>query len=177
MTIHGLRRLAGASLLAAFSLSCATAQAADPAAVRSKPGTANETIAAIAAGDPDLSTLVAALKAAGLVSTLEGPGPFTVFAPTNEAFAKLPPALLDLLLANPSVLKQVLLYHVSAGNHGISQLPLPTVEGENLTTSFYYDQWGQLNIQVNGSDVTLQPVPASNGVIYIIDSVLQPQFR
>jgi uncharacterized surface protein with fasciclin (FAS1) repeats len=71
-------------------------------------------IVQIAVSDPDLSTLVKAVVDTGLVKTLEGPGPFTVFAPTNEAFAKLPAGLLDYLLANPAILKQVLLYHVAS---------------------------------------------------------------
>jgi uncharacterized surface protein with fasciclin (FAS1) repeats len=133
-------------------------------------------IVQIAISDPDLSTLVAAVKDAGLVSTLESPGPFTVFAPTNEAFAKLPVGLLDYLLDNPWILKKVLLYHVVGGYHTLSNAPLDTVLGEKVFPSFALSTSG-VWVEVNNSWVSLKAIKASNGVIYIIDSVLLPQFR
>jgi uncharacterized surface protein with fasciclin (FAS1) repeats len=136
--------------------------------------TANETIVQIASADPDLSTLVTALSAADLVKTLEGPGSFTVFAPTNQAFGKLPKGILDYLLANTAVLKSVLLYHVSTSKHLLPS-PIATVQGEKVFPSFSYDSKG-LTLTVNNSTVTVTPIEASNGEIYIIDSVLLPQF-
>jgi transforming growth factor-beta-induced protein len=133
-------------------------------------------IVQIAVSDPDLSTLVKAVTETGLVKTLEGPGPFTVFAPTNEAFAKLPSGLVDYLLANPPILKQVLLYHVASEPGTLSGNPLKTVQGEKVFASFRFSPSG-LQLEVNNSWVTITPIKASNGVIYIIDSVLMPQFR
>ena len=136
---------------------------------------ASETIVQIAVSDPDLSTLVKALTDTNLVKTLEGAGPFTVFAPTNSAFSKLPAGLLDYLLANPSILKQVLLYHVAAGRDVLSPVPLKTLQGELVFPAFRYGTRG-LTVTVNNSVVTVKPVDASNGVIYIIESVLLPQY-
>jgi uncharacterized surface protein with fasciclin (FAS1) repeats len=133
-------------------------------------------IVQIAISDPDLSTLVAAVKDAGLVATLESKGPFTVFAPTNEAFAKLPAGLLDYLLANPSILKKVLLYHVAGGDITLSNAPLDTVLGEKVFPSFALGTSG-VSVEVNNSWVSVKAIKASNGVIYLIDSVLLPQFR
>ena len=95
-------------------------------------------IVQIAVADPDLSTLVAALTKANLVTTLEGAGPFTVFAPTNEAFAQLPPGILNRLLANVTELTNVLLYHVVPGNIQANQIKnhesVPTAfAGHNMT--------------------------------------------
>jgi len=129
----------------------------------------------IAASDPDLSVLVKALTDASLVKPLEGAGPFTVFAPTNAAFAKLPTGLLDYLLDNPSILKQVLLYHVASGTDTLTPVPIKTIQGELVFPSFSYGTAG-LNVTVGHSTVTLKPISASNGVIYLIDSVLIPQF-
>jgi uncharacterized surface protein with fasciclin (FAS1) repeats len=133
-------------------------------------------IVQIAVSDPDLSTLVKAVVDTGLVKTLEGPGPFTVFAPTNEAFAKLPAGLLDYLLANPAILKQVLLYHVASEPGTLNDNPLKTVQGEKVFAAFQFSPSG-LRLEVNNSWVTVTPIKASNGVIYVIDSVLMPQFR
>jgi uncharacterized surface protein with fasciclin (FAS1) repeats len=130
----------------------------------------------IAVSDPDLSTLVKALSDTGLVKTLEGPGPFTVFAPTNEAFAKLPVGFLDYLLANPPILKQVLLYHVASGSGALTADPIKTAQGEIVFPSFDFGTSG-LAVEVNNSGVSPTPIKASNGVIYIINSVLIPQFR
>jgi transforming growth factor-beta-induced protein len=133
-------------------------------------------IVQIAVSDPDLSTLVTALTDTGLVSTLEGRGPFTVFAPTNKAFAKLPVGLLDYLLANPAILKQVLLYHVASETGTLNGNPIKTVQGEKVFATFKFNPSG-LTLEVNNSWVSVKPIKASNGVIYIIDSVLLPQFR
>ena len=132
-------------------------------------------IVAVAAGNPDFSTLVAAVKAAGLVETLQGPGPFTVFAPPNEAFAKLPAGLLDKLLlpANKEVLTKILTYHVVAGKVMAADVKpgdVKSVEGSPITVAVT-----GTTVTLNGSTkVTATDVAASNGVIHVIDSVLVP---
>lgn len=135
----------------------------------------------------DHTTLVAAVKAAGLVDTLEGPGPFTVFAPTNAAFAKLPPGTVDNLLKpeNKSTLVSVLTYHVVPGRYSARRLKelvktsggraeLKTVEGGTLTVE---DDHGKLEIIDAKGDkawVTIPNVFQSNGVIHVISTVLLP---
>jgi uncharacterized surface protein with fasciclin (FAS1) repeats len=118
---------------------------------------------AVAAGSFD--TLVAAVQAAGLADTLKGEGPFTVFAPTDEAFAKLPAGTLDSLLADPEMLAKVLKYHVVPGKLNASDVSsmsvLTTVEGSSLAVA---------DIAIVKTDIT-----TSNGVIHVIDEVLIPQ--
>ncbi len=133
------------------------------------------TIVDVASGDQQFSTLVTALQAAGLTDTLKGPGPFTVFAPTNDAFAQIPKAVLDQLIANPDQLTQVLTYHVAQGESDVrydfTPTALMTVQGQKL----YVDrEFNDLNI--NNSKVVGAVIEASNGVIYVIDSVLIPQY-
>ena len=133
----------------------------------------------MAASDPSLSTLVSALKAAGLVTTLEGHGPFTVFAPTNSAFAALPAGTVTSLLepANKAELSSILTYHVVAGDYTSSNLPVgsvKTVNGADLTVS---ENGGQVDItdgKGNVAHVTMANIKASNGVIHIISAVLMP---
>ena len=137
-------------------------------------GTAGETIAAAAQAMPDLSTLVAALKAAGLVSTLEGKGPFTVFAPTNQAFADIQPTVDKLLKpANKAELKKVLTYHVVPGTYTSADLKngqkLKTVEGQDLTVSI-----NGSTVKVNDATVDKADIQTSNGVVHIINGVLVP---
>jgi uncharacterized surface protein with fasciclin (FAS1) repeats len=163
--------IAASVCMAVFAVGATPALAEDAGAT----GGAS-TIVQIAASDPDLTTLVKALSDTGLVKTLESPGPFTVFAPTNEAFAKLPSGLLDYLLANASILKQVLLYHVAGGSGPLSADPIKTAQGEKVFPSFSLGISG-LTLEVNNSRVSVTPIKASNGVIYIVDSVLIPQFR
>ena len=131
------------------------------------------TIAAAVSKDPQFSTLLTALKAAGLDKTLAGSGPFTVFAPTNAAFAKIPKATLTALLNNKAQLTKVLTYHVVAGSRmddSLSRLKsVKTVEGSSIMISTV----GQ-NIMVNKAKVTKADIRASNGVIHIIDTVLMP---
>jgi uncharacterized surface protein with fasciclin (FAS1) repeats len=135
----------------------------------------------------DHTTLVAAVKAAGLVDTLQGPGPFTVFAPTNAAFAKLPAGTVDSLL-KPQMkekLVAVLTYHVlpgrlsvkdlwEASNKGGGKAKFKTVEGEELTVEFKAQTLTIRDSKGNASRVTIQNVPQSNGMIHVIDSVLMP---
>jgi len=135
----------------------------------------------------DHTTLVAAVKAAGLVETLEGPGPFTVFAPTNEAFDKLPPGTVAGLLRpeNKPALVKVLTYHVVAGRltearlrsaikAGGGMATLTTVEGEPLTVSLYDDKITLTDAKGGTSTVTIGNVIQSNGLIDVVDGVLTP---
>ena len=140
-----------------------------------------------AVNSKDHTTLVAAVKAAGLVDTLMGPGPFTVFAPTNEAFAKLPPGTVDTLLKpeNKAMLTAVLTYHVVSGRYtaadlmklitaGHGKTMLKTVQGEPLTLTM---TGGKIHIQGAKSgvaEVTIPNVFQSNGVIHVVSSVLVP---
>jgi len=135
----------------------------------------------------DHTTLVAAVKAAGLVETLQGAGPFTVFAPTNAAFEKLPSGTVDTLLkpANKPKLTSVLTYHVLAGRLSAKDLmeaakkdggkhKLKTVQGEELTVSTEGNKLVVWDSKGNRSTITIQNVFQSNGVIHVIDSVLLP---
>merc|ERR1711918_236711 len=129
-------------------------------------------IVQLAAATADLSTLVTAVKAGDLVDTLSGTGPFTVFAPTNEAFAKLPKATLDYLLApaNKAKLVDVLTYHVAAGS--VHAAELTTVEGKQVEARIFGSK-GEY-VFINNARVTTADVDASNGVVHIIDTVLIP---
>lgn len=132
-------------------------------------------IVGVAASNPDFSTLVTAIKAAGLVDTLKGKGPFTVFAPTNEAFAALPKGTLDSLLkpANKAKLVAILTYHVIPGKVMSSDiagktLDVATVEGKKL----HIDATN--GVMVNDAKVIKADIPATNGVIHVINKVLIP---
>jgi uncharacterized surface protein with fasciclin (FAS1) repeats len=134
---------------------------------------AEEDIVAIAAGNEDFSTLVTALDAAGLVETLQGDGPFTVFAPTNEAFAKLPAGTLEALLADIPTLQGILLYHVVPGNvmaADVVQLDSAnTAEGSPVAIRVEDG-----NVYVNDAQVVVTDIEATNGVIHVIDTVILP---
>jgi uncharacterized surface protein with fasciclin (FAS1) repeats len=122
------------------------------------------------------NTLVAAVKAAGLVEALKGPGPFTVFAPTDEAFAKLPAGTLENLLKpeNKQQLEKILTYHVVPGHVSAKDVvkldSAKTLEGGNLTIHA-----GNGGVMVNNAHVTKTDIAASNGVIHVIDTVLLPE--
>src|SRR6056297_3936721 len=131
------------------------------------------TIVEVAVGAGSFSTLVAAVEAAGLVDTLSGEGPFTVFAPTDEACAALPEGVLDALLLpeNQETLTAILTYHVVSGevlSTDLSAGDVPTVEGQNVTIGL------EGGVTVNDANVVTADVQASNGVIHVIDSVLLP---
>jgi uncharacterized surface protein with fasciclin (FAS1) repeats len=125
---------------------------------------------AVAAGS--FSTLAAALKAAGLVETLKGTGPFTVFAPTDEAFEKLPDGTVDGLLKDIPKLKQILTYHVVSGRVMAADVAkiksATTVEGSDVMVD------ATNGVKINDSMVTKADIAADNGVIHVIDSVLMP---
>ncbi len=125
---------------------------------------------AVSAGS--FNTLVAAVKAAGLVDTLKGEGPFTVFAPTDDAFAKLPAGTVDSLLKDVPKLKEILTYHVVSGKvmaADVSKLQTATtVQGTDIKID------ASSGVKINDSTVTTADVAADNGVIHIIDTVLLP---
>jgi uncharacterized surface protein with fasciclin (FAS1) repeats len=127
-----------------------------------------------AVADGHFTTLAKALTAAGLVDTLKGPGPFTVFAPTDAAFEKLPAGTLDSLLADPDALRAVLTYHVVAGRITAADVAslqsTTTVEGEDITVDANHDG----GVQVDDATVTQADIMATNGVIHVIDSVMLP---
>src|SRR6201986_4059970 len=133
-----------------------------------------------AVNSKDHTTLVAAVKAAGLVDTLEGKGPFTVFAPTNEAFGKLPAGTVDTLVKpeNKATLTKILTYHVVAGKLEASDLTdgkkLKTVEGDELTVKRAGDKVMIIDAKGGSSTVTISNVNQSNGVIHVVDTVLMP---
>jgi len=124
-----------------------------------------------AVGAGNFKTLVTALKAADLVKTLKGKGPYTVFAPTDEAFAKIPKADLDALLANKEKLSAVLTYHVVSGKvmaKDVKAGDVATVNGKTIKITT------DDGVLVNTSKVTATDIKASNGVIHVIDTVLMP---
>ena len=148
----------------------------------------SKTIVANAVNSADHTTLVAAVKAAGLVETLSGPGPFTVFAPVNAAFAELPAGTVDTLLKpeNKAALTKILTYHVVAGNYNSTQLRSMILRG-NGTAMLKTVAGGTLRLMMNGSanmivrddkggvaDITISDVNQSNGVIHVVDHVLMP---
>ncbi|MDT7919233.1 MAG: fasciclin domain-containing protein [Meiothermus sp.] len=157
--------VAGSLALAVLGLTLTNAQST----------TQNQTITQIVATNPNFSTLLAAVQAAGLADTLSGEGPFTVFAPTNEAFAKIPKADLDKLLADKAALTKVLTYHVVAGRVPSSQVvtlkEAKTVQGQSVTI-----QVKDGKVILNGnSTVTAVDIQAKNGIIHVIDTVLLPK--
>jgi len=140
-----------------------------------------------AVNSKDHTTLVAAVKAAGLVPTLEGPGPFTVFAPTNEAFDALPAGTVPTLLKpeNKAMLTHILTYHVVSGKYDTADLKslimkgngtamLPTVAGPSLTFTMAGDMIDVTDAKGNVADITIADVNQSNGVIQVVNKVLMP---
>ena len=130
----------------------------------------------VAIGSPDHTTLVAAVTAAGLVETLKGAGPFTVFAPTNAAFAALPAGTVDGLLKPESkdALTKILTFHVVAGAVKAADLKdgqkVKTLQGEELTVAIKDGK-----VTINGANVTAADLTGSNGVVHVIDAVLMPK--
>ncbi len=145
----------------------------DESATESEMATTN-TIVDVASANPDFSTLVAAVAAADLVETLSSEGPFTVFAPTNEAFAALPAGVLDALLLpeNKATLVKILTYHVVSGAvyaADVADGAVATVEGQSITLST------KGGVSVNKAKVVIADVVADNGVIHAIDAVILPK--
>jgi uncharacterized surface protein with fasciclin (FAS1) repeats len=153
-----------ASLLALSVVFAPLAAQADPAA---------KTVVEIASGNKDFSTLVAAVKAAGLAETLSGTGPFTIFAPTNEAFAKLPAGTVEDLLKpeNKAKLAAILTYHVVSGKVMAADVKagkVKTVNGAEITIAT------EGGVTVDKAKVTSTDIVGSNGVIHVIDTVILP---
>ncbi|UFH51711.1 fasciclin domain-containing protein [Pseudomonas sp. KNUC1026] len=162
--------------------------AASPPMVGGAPMYPDKTIVENAVNSKDHTTLVAAVKAAGLVDTLNGKGPFTVFAPTNEAFAKLPSGTVDTLVqpAHKADLTKILTYHVVPGTltskqlmadakqHG-GKVTLNTVQGEPLTVLVRDGKLWLMDAKGGKAAVTIADVMQSNGVIHVIDTVLMPK--
>ncbi len=135
---------------------------------------ASQDIVATAQAAGDFNTLLAAAKAAGLVETLQSAGPFTVFAPTDEAFAKLPEGTIDNLLANPEQLRQVLLYHVVPGKvmaaDVVGLTSATTAQGSDIAIKLAGG-----NVKIDDATVTATDIVTSNGVIHVIDTVIVPR--
>ncbi|WP_010217681.1 fasciclin domain-containing protein [Sphingomonas sp. PAMC 26621] len=150
----------------------------------------SKTIVANASAAPNLSTLVSAVKAAGLATTLAGPGPFTVFAPTNDAFTRLAPGTVDTLMkpANKATLAKVLTYHVVPGTITLADLQqkatagggkavLTTVEGEPLTVEITNGAVQLTDVNGNKSYVETPDVRQSNGVVHVVNGVVLPKLN
>ncbi|MGV7033598.1 fasciclin domain-containing protein [Methylobacterium symbioticum] len=178
----------------ALGLGLGLAAAAGPALAKNPmvggaPMYASKTIVENAVNSKDHTTLVAAVKAAGLVDTLSGPGPFTVFAPTDAAFGKLPPGTVDTLVQpqNKAQLTSILTYHVVPGTYtakalmklvrqGGGEATLKTVQGEPLTVAMARGGKGLTVTDTKGNTarVTIANVMQSNGVIHVVNGVLMP---
>lgn len=131
-------------------------------------------IVEIALADGRFTTLVKAIEAAGLVETLKGEGPFTVFAPTDEAFAKLPPGTIDALLADVPQLKNILLYHVVPGKVMAADVVNLTSAATALGPEIVIATTPEGTVTVNGANVVITDIEARNGVIHVIDAVIIP---
>lgn len=165
--------LASLAVVTALALAACSGGRPDSSAEESAPETAVGTIVEVATGAGGFDTLVAAVIAADLVDTLNSAGPFTVFAPTNDAFAALPEGVLDALLLpkNKAVLAKILTYHVVSGQvmaADVTDGDVATVEGQTVKLSTMG------GVIVNGAPVVSADVMASNGVIHAIDGVLLP---
>jgi len=138
------------------------------------PAPSDENIVEIAVGAGNFETLVAAVQAAGLVETLSGEGPFTVFAPTDEAFAKLPAGTIEALLADKEQLTAILTYHVVAGKVMASDVvnleSATTVNGKDVSIKVWDGK-----VMIDNATVTVADIEASNGVIHVIDTVILPK--
>jgi uncharacterized surface protein with fasciclin (FAS1) repeats len=174
--------LLSATLFATLAAATLTVQAGKPAnpMVGGAPMYASKDIVDNAVNSKDHTTLVAAVKAAGLVETLEGKGPFTVFAPTNTAFGKLPAGTVDTLVKpeNKATLTKILTYHVVPGKLAASDLKdgmkLKTAEGEQLSVKLQDGKVWIVDAKGGTSMVTISNVNQSNGVIHVVDTVLMP---
>jgi uncharacterized surface protein with fasciclin (FAS1) repeats len=184
--LAGLALLVSASLGAASADTMGSMRMHDPM-VGGSAMSPMKNVVANAANSKDHTTLVAAVKAAGLVPTLSGPGPFTVFAPTNEAFAKLPAGTVTTLLkpANKKTLIKILTYHVVAGSFdskaiaakitaGGGKATLKTVEGESISAAMSGGKLVLTDAKGGKSTVTIADVYQSNGVIHVVNTVLMP---
>ena len=186
MRIHSIPRLATVALCVTLSATAVPAFA--QVMVGGAPMLASQDIIDNAVNSKDHTTLVAAVKAAGLVETLKGPGPFTVFAPTNMAFEALPAGTVATLLKpeNKPLLTKVLTYHVVAGKYdaaaiakmitaGKGMAQLKTVQGGTLTAKAKGNDVMVMDEKGGTAHVTIADVYQSNGVIHVVDKVLMPK--
>jgi uncharacterized surface protein with fasciclin (FAS1) repeats len=167
--------LFGAALLALTASparACETCGCSDVATAKPMAKSMDIVDTAVAAGS--FKTLVAAVKAAGLVDTLKGDGPFTVFAPSDEAFAKLPRGTVEALLADKAKLAAILTYHVVPGKlmaaDVVGSTWLETAQGQSVRISVSADE-----VRIDGARIVATDIPASNGVIHVIDTVILPR--
>lgn len=166
--------IAAAAVAALLALSACSSDSDTTESATESEVTTTNTIVDVASSNPDFSTLVAAVAAADLVETLSSEGPFTVFAPTNEAFAALPAGVLDALLLpeNKATLIKILTYHVVSGAvyaADVADGAVATVEGQSITLST------KDGVSVNNAKVVIADVMADNGVIHAIDAVILPK--
>ena len=178
---------AGVALTGALALAVGTAAVAAYPLVGGAAIYSSRNIVQNAVNSKDHTTLVAAVKAGGLVDTLSGKGPFTVFAPTNAAFAKLPAGTVDTLVKpeNKDTLDRILTYHVVPGRITAQQIAamaarhhgtatLKTVEGENLRLVKAGSGWAVMDAKGGKARITIANVMQSNGIIHVVDTVLMP---
>jgi uncharacterized surface protein with fasciclin (FAS1) repeats len=168
--MRSIRSILAVSAASAVALGAAAPASAAPALDR---GAADNIVqTAVAAGN--FETLTALVKQAGLAETLQGKGPYTVFAPTDAAFAKVPKATLDKLAGDKAALRSVLLYHVAKGNQTAAKVvkkrSIKTLNGQRVRVRVRGE-----NVKVGGARVTTPDVRASNGVIHVINKVLIPR--
>ena len=196
LTMKLVKTIGAFVLLGVITTSCGEKKTADSTEMADTTAVATDTMAVaetgnivdVAAGNADFSTLVTAVKAAGLVETLSGEGPFTVFAPNNAAFAKLPAGTVDSLLKPESLekLKSVLTYHVVAGkfdaaavtdaiNKNNGKYTVTTVQGGTIVLSLKDGKVMLTDANGGMATVILADVAASNGVIHAIDTVVMPK--
>jgi uncharacterized surface protein with fasciclin (FAS1) repeats len=165
-----------AAALIAVAVTAGIATAGDDEKAKPKKQAASQTIVEIAAGDPRFDTLVELVQEAGLAETLSGNGPFTVFAPTDRAFRKVPKRTLRSLKGDEEQLRRVLLYHAVSGQYRAARLirarSVPSVAGPRLKVR----KRGR-SVRVAGARVVQADVAASNGVIHAIDRVLIPPHK
>ena len=171
---YSTRALIASALIAAFGVaSVGTASAEDMGTSTAVSSSKYPTIVGVASADPQFSTLVSAVAAAGLVETLDGTGPFTVFAPTNAAFSKIPDAQLQAILADKDKLTKILTYHVLPGKVLSKNLKkkqtVETVEGSPVAIVAK-----KSGVTVDGAKVEKADLKTSNGVIHAIDTVILP---
>ena len=169
------RILIGAAIAAAVTLNANLFADSCSASKSASACTAGKDLVAVAGGADNFKTLVAAIKAAGLVETLQGKGPFTVFAPTDEAFAKLPAGTVEDLLKpeNKEKLVAILTYHVVPGKvmaADVKTMDAKTVQGQSVKIVV-----ADAGVTIDGAKVVQTDVPAENGVIHVIDAVILPK--
>lgn len=187
-TVNALQRITAAVGFAVLVSAGSSAFAANTVMVGGAEMYPTRTIVENAVNSKDHTTLVAAVKAAGLVDTLNGTGPFTVFAPTNGAFDKLPAGTVGTLVKpeNKAQLTRILTYHVVPGNYSSAQLladarkhggkaSLKTVQGEPLTVALHDGKLWVIDARGGKAGISIADVNQSNGVIHVVDTVLMPK--